>query len=176
MHPIPSLLTSSLDTPYALVVAALLVAMHLGRRIGPLFFVAAFPATLVHELAHLLIGLLTNGQPSGLRLWPRKSERGYVLGSVTCRNIRWYNGLLIGLAPLLLLPLAITLLLWRLQPPLLPLMDEALWIYAIASLVYASLPSWQDLRIAAASSWLALLMAAAGLLTLRTDWLQSLLR
>lgn len=160
-NPIPSLFTSSPGAPYALAVAALLVLMHLTRRYGPVFFLTAFPATLAHELAHLLMGLLTNGQPSGLRLLPRRSARGYVLGAVTCNNVRWYNGLFIGLAPLLLLPLAALLLVWRVRqhPAFAPI--EAAWVYGIASLALAALPSWQDLRVAFASSWLLLALAAA---------------
>lgn len=170
------MLAAPAGRPYLLAIAVLVVLILLSRRLGALFFLAAFPATLAHELAHLLVGLVTWGRPSGMRLWPQRSARGYVLGSVSCLNVRWYNGLLIGLAPLLLLPLALALLYWRLQPPLLPLADEALWIYMIACLVCASLPSRQDLRVAAASSWLVLLLAAAALLALRAGWLNSLLR
>lgn len=158
---LPALLSSARGAPYALTVTALLVALHLSRRLGPLFFVTAFPATLAHELAHLVIGLVTNGQPSGLQLWPRRGARGYVLGSVICHNVRWYNGLFIGLAPLALLPLAVLLLVWRIRQHPTPVVVEAAWVYGIASLALAALPSWQDLRIALTSSWLWLLCAAA---------------
>lgn len=149
---------------YLVAVLITVGIMQAARHAGLLFFLAAWPATFAHELTHLLLGWLTNGQPSGLHLWPRRGARGYVLGAVTCNNVRWYNGLLIGLAPLLLLPLAALLFGWRLQRG--PVLDapEALWVYGIASLLLAALPSFQDLRVAAASSWLLLVLSAAGLL------------
>jgi len=167
------LLDSSAGHAYLFVVALLLGLMLLGKQLGALFFVAAFPATLLHELSHLLVGLITFGRPSGMRLWPQRSARGYVLGSVTCRNVRWYNGLLIGLAPLFLLPVAAVLLLWRVQasPRLAP--EDALWMYTVASLLYAGLPSWQDLRIAAGSSWLLILLAVSAVLAVTNGWLPS---
>lgn len=161
MTPLDSLLQDSTTRSYFGAVLAIILLLGLARRLGLLFFVAAFPATLAHEVTHLLIGFLTNGQPSGLHLLPRRGARGYVLGSVTCNNVRWYNGLFIGLAPVTLLPLALVLLTWRVrqQPSLTPV--EATWAYGIASLALAALPSWQDLRIALASSWLLLTLAAA---------------
>lgn len=165
MHDLADLnvLTGAAGARHLLAVFALLILLQLSRRLGLPFFVAAFPATLVHELMHLFVSLLTFGQPTGMRLIPARRASGYALGSVTCQNVRWYNGLLIGLAPLLLLPLAFALLLWRVHAGAALDVIELGWSYAIASLVYASLPSWQDLRVAIASSWLilALLLAAA---------------
>jgi len=157
----------SLVTPpaswYLAAVAALVLLLIASRRFGALFLVSSFPVTVAHEFTHLLAGLLSNGRPSQLRLLPRRSANGYVLGSVTCGNVRWYNGLVIGLAPLLLLPVAAALLLWRTHTGAGLTLAELPWLYLIACLAYASLPSWQDLRVAAASSWL-LIVLAAGLL------------
>lgn len=157
-------LLESLLTPpaswYLAAVAAVMLLLVASRRIGALFLVSSFPVTIAHELTHLLTGLVTNGRPSQLRLLPRRSANGYVLGSVTCSNVRWYNGLVIGLAPLLLLPLAAALLLWRTRTGAGVALTELPWVYLIACLTYASLPSWQDLRVAATSSWL--VMALAG--------------
>ncbi|MBS1246498.1 MAG: hypothetical protein H6R47_697 [Proteobacteria bacterium] len=139
---------------YSATVAGLMVLLRLSRQFGAVFLLITFPVTLAHELTHLVLGYLTGGQPSGLRLLPRRSARGYILGSVTCNNVRWYNGLFIGLAPLLLLPLALALLSWRLHAPPEVNALEAVWAFALACLVYASLPSWQDIRVALASSWL----------------------
>jgi hypothetical protein len=157
--------TTAFATPagqmYLAAVALLFVLLRVSRHLGMLFFIPALPATLAHEAMHLLAGLLSNGQPSGLRLLPRRSARGFVLGSVTCNNVRWYNGLFIGLAPLLLLPAGFGLLLWRVQDAPIPSTEEAAWVYAIASLGYAGWPSWQDIKVATASSWLLVLVLAA---------------
>lgn len=150
------LLTSPAGARYLLAVVALLGLLLIGRRLGVLFFVAAFPATLAHELMHWFVGLLTFGQPSGLRLIPARRAGGYALGAVTCHNVRWYNGLFIGLAPLWLLPFALVLLVWRVRAGAALDTAELGWSYAIACLTYASLPSWQDLRVAIGSSGLIL--------------------
>ncbi len=144
---------------YLAAVAAILLLLIASRRLGPLFLVSSFPVTVAHEFTHLLAGLVSNGRPSQLRLLPRRSANGYVLGSVTCSNVRWYNGLVIGLAPLLLLPVAVALVLWRTHTGARLALAELPWLYLIACLAYASLPSWQDLRVAAASSWLLLVLA-----------------
>jgi hypothetical protein len=149
-------LTGTNGQLYALAVSVLLALLLLARQLGTVYFVTTFPVTLAHELMHLLLGFVAHGQPCSFRLWPRRVANGYVLGSVSCRNVRWYNGLLIGLAPMLLLPGALALFSWRLHTAPEATAAEAVWVYAIACLTYASLPSWQDIRVALTSSWLAL--------------------
>lgn len=110
---------------YTATVAGLMVLLRLSRQLGAVFLLITFPVTLAHELTHLVLGYLTGGQPSGHRIIPRRSARGYILGSVTCNNVRWYNGLFIGLAPLLLLPLAFAVLVWRVRLQPQPALTEA---------------------------------------------------
>jgi len=104
LAPYLATLTSSNGQLYGLAVIVILALLLLTRRLGAVYFVTTFPVTLAHELTHLLLGFVTHGQPCGFRVWPQRSARGYVLGSVTCRNVRWYNGLFIGFAPVILLP------------------------------------------------------------------------
>lgn len=141
---------------YVLAVIVMLALLSLSRRLGAVYFITTFPVTLAHELMHLLLGFSTFGQPCGFRVWPRRSANGYVLGSVSCRHVRWYNGLFIGFAPLLLLPCALALLIWRLHAAPEVNATEAVWAYSVACLTTASLPSRQDIRVALASSWLLL--------------------
>ena len=145
---------------YLGVVLGFVLLLVLLRRSVALLSVVAFPGTLLHELLHFFVGLLLLGRPLGFSVIPRRVSHGYALGSVRFANVRWYNGCFIGLAPLLLLPLALWLLAWRLHglqgwPP-----QELAWSYLLATLIYASLPSWPDIKIAAASSWLLLLATA----------------
>ncbi|MHB8622353.1 MAG: hypothetical protein ACYC9J_05820 [Sulfuricaulis sp.] len=139
---------------YVAVVLGMLGAIFALRHLMPVFFLAVFPATAVHELTHLGAALLLNGKPAGLSLIPRRSDSGYVLGSLRCANVRWYNGLFIGLAPLVLFVVALALLEWRTRGSVTISHVEALWAYAIACLIYAAFPSWQDIKMALASSWL----------------------
>jgi len=53
-------------------------------------------------------------------------------------------------------------LVWRVRLQPQPTLTEAAWALAIAGLAFASLPSWQDIRVALASAWL-LIAVLAGL-------------
>ncbi len=159
--------TSSFKVLYSLggvlyvgAVLGLLGVIFALRRLLPIFFLAVFPATVAHELTHLAAALLLNGKPSGFNFIPRRSDTGYVLGAVGCANLRWYNGLFIGLAPLVLLAVAVALLNWRVRGLVAINSSEALWAYAISCLIYAAIPSWQDIRIALTSSWLLFTLSA----------------
>ena len=157
-------LASALMTPsgkvYAGVVMACVLVLYFLRNHIVLFSVAAFPGTLLHEFLHFIAGLMTFGRPTGFSVIPRRVARGYALGSVRFTRVRWYNAWFIGLAPLLLLPLALFLLVWRVQGLHGFVVVELLWAYLLATLIYASLPSWPDIKIAASSFWLLLFAAA----------------
>lgn len=145
---------------------ALVAAMWILRAVRRFwwgFSLVLLPGTLAHELCHLVVGWALNGQPVNVSLLPHRQGRSVVLGSVGFRNLKWYNAFFVGTAPVVLAPLAW----WLLKPHLGQTFAfgwmNALWLYLIACLVQASLPSGQDLRIAARSpiGWVLL---AAGLL------------
>ena len=52
------------------------------------------------------------------------------------------------------------LLAWRVHGHAALASRELLWAYAIACLVYAAIPSWQDIKVALASSWLLVTLSA----------------
>lgn len=147
---------------YVAVLVAVAAALHGLRRRIWLFALVVLPGTVAHEGTHLLTGWALNAQPAGFTVLPRRGPGGWTLGAVSFGHVRWYNAFFVGMAPLLLLPAAYALLRWRLQGPLALGWQEALAVYLIANLLYAALPSWQDLRIAARSpiGWILL---AAGL-------------
>ena len=128
-----------------------------------LFALATLPGTFCHELCHLCVGGLLNGKPRHFTLLPKRGERTWTMGSVSFAHVRWYNAFFLGAAPLLLLPAAYGILSWRLQGSPSFTWREGLWLYLLANLVHACLPSWQDIRIAARSpiGWLLLGAAAA---------------
>jgi hypothetical protein len=141
---------------YLVVTAAMLWLMNRTRRSFWMFSVLALPGTLCHEFCHWLVGLLLNGRPVHFTVFPKRQGRGFVLGSVTLSNLRWYNAFFIGLAPLLLAPAAYGLFLWRLGDHPVLGWGEAGAVYVLANLLFGAIPSWQDLRIAARSpiGWL----------------------
>ena len=94
---------------YLVGTAAMLWLMNQTKRSFWLFSLLVLPGTLCHELCHWLVGKLMNGQPVRFTVFPRRVEHGFVLGSVTLANLRWYNAFFIGLAPLLLLATAYAL-------------------------------------------------------------------
>ena len=145
--------------------AAVLWVLNRARGSFWLLSLLALPGTCCHELAHWLVGLVLGARPARLTLWPRRVAGGVVLGSVTFRNLRWYNAFFVGVAPLALLPAAWGLFLLRLGAG--PRLDwrEAGVVFLLGNLVFAALPSWQDLRIAARSpvGWLLLAAGAAWL-------------
>lgn len=147
---------------YLGALAGVLWLMHQARRSFWLVSLLALPGTFCHEVCHWVVGQVMNGQPVRFSVIPRREGRGYVLGSVHFANLRWYNAFFIGMAPLLMLPLAYGLFLWRLGARPVLGWPEAAMVYLLANLVFGSVPSWQDVRIAARSpiGWLLL---AAGL-------------
>jgi len=56
----------------------------------------------IHELLHLLVGVLTYAKPVAMSIIPRHIDKGYYeLGHVRLNNIRWFNAVFVGFAPLL---------------------------------------------------------------------------
>ena len=141
--------------------AAVLWLLNQARRSFWLFSLLALPGTICHELCHWMVGRLLNGRPVRFTVIPKREGRGLVLGSVALANLRWYNAFFIGLAPLLLLPAAYGLFLWRLgRSPVLG-WPEAGMGFLLANLLFGAIPSGQDLRIAARSPIGWLLLAGA---------------
>jgi hypothetical protein len=143
---------------YLAGMAAALWLLNQAKRSFWLFSLLVLPGTFCHELCHWLAGHLLNGRPVHFTVLPRREGRGLVLGAVTLSNLRWYNAFFIGLAPLVLLPAAYGLLLWRLGGKPTLGWPEVAMVFLLANLVFGSVPSWQDLRIAARSpiGWLLL--------------------
>ncbi len=148
---------------YLAGLAAMLWVLNQAKRSFWLCALLALPGTLCHEACHWLVGQLLNAQPVHFTVLRRREGHGFVLGAVAFRHLRWYNAFFVGLAPLLLLPLAYGLLLWRLGSQPVLGWSEAAFLFLLANLVFAALPSWQDLRIAARSpvGWLLLVGALA---------------
>ena len=128
--------------------------------------VVLWPGTLVHELLHWMVGLLLNAKPVALSLWPRQiSARQWALGSVSFRNVRWYNAVFVGMAPLLAIAAAMlcaptSTAHWQPTPQ-----DLAYWVFA-APILAMCLPSSADLQLSLKSWPLAIALGAIAWLLL----------
>ncbi len=103
---------------YLIPSAALAVLLWIASSAHPGFFVFTAAGTLCHELAHFSVGLLTNAEPVGMSVFPRRIKRpkgghNWELGSVTFANLRWYNAAPAALAPLLVLLVPLGVAWWR---------------------------------------------------------------
>jgi hypothetical protein len=126
----------------------------------PAFFLFTAVGTLCHELAHFAVGLLTNAEPVGLTILPRRKGKVWELGSVTFANLRWYNAAPAALAPLLVLLVPLAVAWWR---------TRGAWTFGPADLALTLLlapqflsfwPSPVDWRLALRSwPWLVMIVA-----------------
>ncbi len=133
---------------YLAIVVATAGLLHYLRRMPRFFSLVSLPGTVGHELLHFLVGTLTLARPVKVSLIPKFHRDGSAtLGFVKFSNIRWYNALWVGFAPLLALPTAIALVYYRSAeiPPL--SLREIAWSYVAASLTYSCLPSRADVEI-----------------------------
>lgn len=132
----------------SLFLFAYLLTANFFRRYAAVYIALIAPGTLLHELMHWVVALITNGQPSLPSIWPKRTRDGWMLGHVDFANPRWYNTALIALAPLLLLPLVIGIYVHSL--PQVPLANIWHWIflYVLIAAAMSTLPSRVDLRLA----------------------------
>ena len=158
-------------------VPAILLGMILNRSIASAHIRAFLflPGTIAHEGAHWLAAFLCNGQPGSFSIWPKRQENGnWVLGTVSIKNLTWYNGLFIGLAPLMsflfLLLLAPQYADWRFS-------QRDIWYWVCTSpILLLCLPSWQDLKVVAKSLLPVIFLAIAAaaiywlLMQIRFSW------
>jgi hypothetical protein len=114
-----------------------------------LFWILASPGVILHELAHWMVAFVTLG-PGFIQLWPRRMGSAWSLGRVPIHNPAWYNAAFIGLAPLLLIPLAYFV--FRYGTPAALHWTNA-WRVPVTAFLAAEcllecVPSWPDLRMA----------------------------
>lgn len=154
---------------HAGVAAGLLLALLALRRLPLLYALFLWPGTLAHELAHYLAGLLLGARPVTLEVWPRRLGRGqWRLGEVRFARLRWWNKVPVGLAPLLLLPIAAALFWMSLAWPALSWRAATLSLLAV-QFVVAAWPSGEDLRHVLAGLVVLALLALV-IVALRAAW------
>ena len=106
------------------------------------------PGTILHELMHFIVGLVLNAQPRNFSIIPKRSDGGYVMGSVSFANIAFYNAVPASMAPLLLLPLG-----FYVNRYLLPLIEPTflnyvLYVWMQTIIIENAMPSKADFKVA----------------------------
>lgn len=97
-------------TPAHLLIFALSGAsLAFLRRLPWVYVMVRLPGTIFHEGAHYLVGLCLMAQPISYSVRPLRTVAGRIsLGRVEFARLTWWNKIPVGLAPLLLLPVAYT--------------------------------------------------------------------
>lgn len=149
------------------IITLWLVLLLIARR--QFFHIAllGFPGVIMHEMMHLLTGLVLLAKPASINLWPRRVGNHWHFGSVSFTGLNLFNAAPVAYAPLLLLGAA-----WfALHHWMVPLAGQGeyawalLWGYLIACATFYSLPSLTDLRVGGRST------AFWGVLALLSIWL-----
>ena len=141
-------------------VAGMLLLIRLARHAGMwIYALLALPGTALHEFSHYVVALVLGGAPSFPSLLPTRTEGGWRLGHVQFRagHVR---AMFVGMAPLLLAPLAWWWAVALLAPAAWPLYLLHAWI--VAALLQAAWPSKTDWKLAFPA--LAVLIPLAALL------------
>jgi hypothetical protein len=143
----------NLQTPgwsVAISFALIWLAFHWLQRAVRLWALLTFPATLLHEFAHGIVGLLLGARSSSFNLWPKKvSKSSWRLGYVGFTRLRWWNGGAIALAPLVWLVLLTTLARHAPNiPSTVTLQVNLMLATTLVWLVVAVAPSRTDWRLA----------------------------
>ena len=112
-----------------------------------LYALLTLPATIMHELTHLVLSILTFGKPTKINLLPKKTENGIIYGYVENSNITYYNAIFIGLAPLILLVFGFIFIFKYLIPE--TNIYLIVWYFYISLMfIEGGIPSRTDLKIA----------------------------
>jgi len=143
------MLNMAIQSTNLLVILGIAFVMRCLRSL-PLFWVVVWPGTAVHEVLHWSVGKILGARPVHFTLLPEHKEHETVLGSVSFANITWWNGLPIGLAPLLAIPACI----WLSAHLNIPYnWKGGLMVWGLSSTLCMCSPSDQDRSIAFVSVW-----------------------
>jgi len=129
------------------LVAIGLIHRQISTR-GAFFLVLSnLPMTIMHELSHFMMALLLGGRPTGFSLWPRREGNRWRLGSVTAR-LTLISAVPTALAPLVWLLIGLVILNEKETLSHGSLHLLAAVYLAVYLCVSASIPSWQDIKVA----------------------------
>jgi len=140
------------QSPFAFVWAIVFVVwIKAFRPTGGISVTLRLFGTFLHEASHWLVALVLLGRPMGFSIIPvRQADGSLQLGAVRVGNLRWWNAVFIGCAPLALAGIG----LWLVS------LGEGSWSserniglgFAACQCFLACRPSREDLRHAGSSA------------------------
>ena len=110
------------------------------------YSLVTLPGTVAHELMHWFIAKVFFARPSFPSLWPRRQGDQWTMGSVAFVPTM-FNAIPVALAPLLLLPLGVFFMSTVMHPA--SGVDYVIYGWVTGNMLFASMPSEQDWKIAA---------------------------
>ena len=122
-----------------------------------------FPGVILHESMHFIVGLFLFAKPTSVNLIPRRAGNRWQFGSVTFTGLNVLNAAPVAYAPLLLLVIG-----WHLfHHWLVPLVISHHYLegivagYIIASALFSSAPSPEDIKVGGFSTlfWVAVALS-----------------
>lgn len=143
-------LQSFFDNRFYLILLVIIL-IHLKNATYKSMFLCALinlPGTILHEIMHFFVGLILNARPCNFTILPRKSDKGYVMGSVGFTNITFYNAIPSSMAPLLLLPIGFYLNRYFLPNMTPTFTNYVLYVLLQTIIIENALPSSADFRVA----------------------------
>lgn len=143
-------LQSFFDNRFYLILLVIIL-IHLKNATYKSMFLCALinlPGTILHEMMHFFVGLILNARPCNFTILPRKSDKGYVMGSVGFTNITFYNAIPSSMAPLLLLPIGFYLNRYLLPNMMPTFTNYVLYVLLQTIIIENALPSSADFRVA----------------------------
>lgn len=150
-------------------VAGMLLLIGLSRHAGMwIYALVALPGTSLHEFSHYLVALCLGGKPTFPSLLPTKTDKVWRLGEVRFRP-GYLRSMFVGMAPLLLAPLAWWWATTWLTGASWPLYALHAWI--VAALMHACWPSKTDWKLALPALVVVIPLAAVVAWYFRSAWL-----
>lgn len=131
------------------LVAIALIHRKISNKGAFFLVITNLPMTIMHELSHFIMALLLGGRPTGLSLWPHREGNRWRLGSVTAR-LTLISALPTALAPIVWLLVALLILNGKEALAHGSFHMLAIVYLAVYLCVSASIPSWQDIKVALA--------------------------
>ena len=124
-----------------MIIACILLAVMIrASQSRDIFWVLAWPGTVVHEVLHYTVGFMLGARPTEISVIPDRAESN-TIGYVNFDNLNWFNALPTAMAPLLAFPIA-----WW-ATTVIPLdwsVAGCFWLWVVSAVISQAWPSTVD--------------------------------